>query len=305
MRPWYKDKTKRAFDCPGPGPDPIPDKSETMASVKIEHMETHPAWTSQNAREIDLVVQSLGRARRVLLITGAGMSADSGLPTYRGRDGLYCAQQTTPHGLPIEQALSGPMFRARPEITWHYLMELERSTRDAVPNRGHRVIAEMDEYFDAVWVLTQNVDSLHQSAGSRNVLDVHGNLHNLTCTRCGQRTRVPDYANLTIPPSCAACQGLVRPEVVLFGEELPQEKLLRLWHEVRAGFDVIFSIGTSSLFEYIVEPVHVGQANGALTVEINPEPTPVSALVDVKITLGAAAVLDQIWERYLAWWPWA
>ena len=232
------------------------------------------------------------------------MSADSGLPTYRGRDGLYRAQQTTPHGLSIEQALSGPMLGKRPEITWEYLLELEKPTRGAVPNRGHRVIAEMDAYFDAVWVLTQNVDGLHECAGSRNVLSVHGNLHHLECTQCGDRTTVPDYSHLGLPPRCSECQGVIRPRVVLFGEELPYEKLARLWREFNVGFDVIFSIGTSSLFEYIIEPVRLGREMGIPTVEINPEPTTVSAEVDFKIRAAAAPALDLIWERYLAWWPW-
>ena len=232
-------------------------------------------------------------------------SAESGLPTYRGRDGLYRAQQETPHGLSIEQALSGAMLRVKPEITWHYLLELEKTGRHATPNRGHRVIAEMDEYFDAVWVLTQNVDGLHQRAGSRNVLDVHGNLHELQCTRCGCQTTTPDYAHLSLPPRCEECGGVIRPRVVLFGEELPSEKLGRLWDELATGFDVIFSIGTSSLFEYIIEPVRVGQARGIPTVEINPETTAVSSIVDFKIRGSAGAVLDLIWERYLAWWPWS
>jgi NAD-dependent deacetylase len=275
-----------------------------MASFSIDRPRAVPARTETDARAIHQIVQVMGRARRLLFITGAGMSADSGLPTYRGQDGLYRAQQTTAHGLPIEQALSGPMLKTRPEVTWHYLMELEKSTRHALPNRGHEVIAEMDGYFDEVWVLTQNVDGLHQSAGSRNVLDVHGNLHQLTCTRCGIRSTVADYSNLKVPPVCPACQGPVRPEVVLFGEELPLDKLTRFWFEFRTGFDVIFSIGTSSLFEYISEPVRMARSLGALTVEINPEPTAVSDAVDFKIEAGAAAVLEQIWERYLAWWPW-
>jgi NAD-dependent deacetylase len=254
--------------------------------------------------EIDRIVQTMGRARRLLFITGAGMSADSGLPTYRGRDGLYRAQETTPHGFSIEQALSGPMLRSRPEITWHYLLELEKSTRGASPHRGHRVLAEMDNYFEAVWILTQNVDGLHQRAGSRNVLDIHGDLHDLECTRCGDRTTANDYAGLDIPPRCANCQGLVRPVVVLFDEELPGDKLKRLWSELAAGFDVIFSIGTSSVFDYITEPIQLGRRLGILTVEVNPEPTRISRTVDIKIPAGAAVFLDALWERYLTWWPW-
>ncbi len=276
-----------------------------MSSYQTDRPESVSQLSVDNERAIDRIVNVLGRARRLLFITGAGMSADSGLPTYRGRDGLYRAHQSTPHGLSIEQVLSGPMLKLRPDITWHYLLELERSTRGATPNRGHHVIAEMDRYFDAVWVLTQNVDGLHQSAGSRNVLDVHGNLHELECTKCGFQSRADDYSQLCLPPRCSDCEGLIRPNVVLFGEELPPEKLQRLWYEFGSGFDAIFSVGTSSLFEYIIEPVRMGQAMGIPTVEINPESTTISDLVDVKINAKAATALDLIWERYLAWWPWS
>jgi NAD-dependent deacetylase len=275
-----------------------------MSTTQRDRSETAKELSQDDVRAIDRTVGAMGQARRLLFITGAGMSADSGLPTYRGRDGLYRAQETT-HGLPIEQALSGPMIKARPEITWYYLLELEKSTRNAVPNRGHRVLAEMDQYFDAVWILTQNVDGLHDRAGSQNVLDVHGNLHEIECTRCGHQTTTPDYAGFSLPPRCSSCQGVVRPRVVLFGEELPAEKLGRLWREFNLGFDVIFSIGTSSLFDYIIEPVREGQARGIPTVEINPEPTPISRVVDYTIRARAAATLDLIWERYLAWWPWS
>ncbi len=274
-----------------------------MTSCQIERSETVPALPLNDERAVDSIVQAMSRARRLLFITGAGMSADSGLPTYRGRDGIYRTQQTTPHGLSIEQALSGPMLRTRPEITWHYLLELEKTSRHAAPNRGHHVLAEMDGYFDAVWILTQNVDGLHQRAGSRNVLDVHGSLHALECMRCGQQTTTPDYSKLTLPPRCSECEGPIRPQVVLFEEELPYDKLSRLWCEFSAGFDLIFSIGTSSMFEYIVEPVLVGRQMGITTVEINPETTPISSEVDIKIGAGAATVLASIWERYLAWWP--
>ncbi len=276
-----------------------------MCSTQTDRAMDAPVLSQDDERAIDRIVHSMSRARRLLFITGAGISADSGLPTYRGRDGLYRVQQTTPHGLSIEKALSGSMLRTRPEITWHYLLELEKTSRHATPNRGHQVIAEMDDYFDAVWVLTQNVDGLHQSAGSRNVLDLHGSLHELLCTQCGQQSTTPDYSGLALPPRCAECQGLIRPKVVLFEEELPYDKLSRLWFEMGTGFDLIFSVGTSSLFEYIVEPVRVGRRMGTTTVEINPEDTTISGEVDIKIRAGAATVLGAVWERYLAWWPWS
>ena len=113
-------------------------------------------------RVIDRVVELLRTARRLLFITGAGLSADSGLPTYRGVGGLYAAGRTTPYGLPVEEVLSGAMMTTRPEITWQFILELERPTRLAVPNRGHQVIAEMESHFDTILTLTQNVDGLHR-----------------------------------------------------------------------------------------------------------------------------------------------
>ena len=164
------------------------------------------------------------------------------------------------------------MLAARPEITWNYLLELEKATRGVVPNRGHRVIAEMDEYFDEVWTITQNVDGLHHRAGSRNVIDIHGDLHNLGCTRCDYGTTVPDYAELTLPPRCPACQGVLRPAVVLFGEQLPTCKLARFWREFERGFDMVFSVGTSSLFDYIAAPVRRPGCPGSRRWRSTPSP---------------------------------
>lgn len=263
-----------------------------------------PELSEADAAAVLQIAQRLGRARRVLAITGAGMSADSGLPTYRGENGLYEAERTTSHGHAIEEALSGPMLAARPEVAWHHLLEIERAGRGARPNRGHQVLAEMEGYLDAVWVLTQNVDGLHQAAGSRHVLEIHGDIHDLRCTRCRFRERVADYSGLSLPPLCPDCGGVLRPDVVLFGEHLHEAKLRRLEAEVARGFDLIFSIGTSSLFDYVVAPLRTARAAGWTTVEINPDVTGASGLVDFKIRAGAAVALDRIWEAYLAWWPW-
>ncbi len=249
---------------------------------------------------IDRVVELLRPARRLLFITGAGLSADSGLPTYRGVGGLYAGGRTTPYGLPVEEVLSGAMMTTRPEITWQFILELERPARQAVPNRGHEVIAEMESHFDAIWTLTQNVDGLHRRAGSRQVLDVHGDLHDLACTRCEHAERVSDYDGLEVPPRCPKCLGILRPGVVLFGEELPEMKMARLSSEVQAGFDVVFSIGTTSLFPYIAAPVLKAREAGIPTVEINPESTAVTRRVDLKIAGGAAEALDRIWQQCLA-----
>lgn len=247
---------------------------------------------------IGRVVELLRPARRLLFITGAGLSADSGLPTYRGPGGLYEAGKATSYGLPVELVLSGTMMARRPEVTWEFILELERPTRQAAPDREHHVIAEMERHFESVWTLTQNVDGFHRRAGSRQVVDIHGDLHGLACTRCDHRETVTDYAGLDVPPRCPRCGAIVRPDVVLFGEELPEEKLDRLLEELSAGFDVVFSIGTSHSFPYIIAPVLQARGRGIPTVEINPEPTAVSSRVDIRIAGGAAESLDCIWGQF-------
>jgi NAD-dependent deacetylase len=232
----------------------------------------------------------------VLFITGAGMSADSGLPTYRGIGGLY-DRELTEEGVSIEVALSGQMMRARPELCWKYIAQIEAACRGARPNRGHEVIAALEERRGGSCVLTQNVDGFHRAAGSRNVIDIHGDVHTLICTACDWRDRVADYAALAIPPRCPSCDRLVRPEVVLFGEMLPGGAVAALERELATGFDLVMTIGTTSVFPYIAMPVIAAARSGVPTVEINPGDSEVSDLVDVRFRAGAARVLDQLWQR--------
>ncbi len=247
-----------------------------------------PAAVSEAAR-------LLARCRSVLFITGAGMSADSGLPTYRGVGGLYDSG-TTEEGLPIEVLLSGQLFARRPEWTWKYLAQIEQACRGASPNRGHEVLALLEGRIPRCVVLTQNVDGFHRRAGSKEVIEIHGDLHQLTCTSCAFRERVVDFSSLSLPPRCPRCAGLVRPAVVLFGEMLPDEAVGRLEREMEAGFDAVFTIGTTSAFPYIAAPVSLARRRRAPTVEINPGESEVSDLVDLRIRAGARDALDAIWR---------
>jgi NAD-dependent deacetylase len=249
--------------------------------------------------EINCVVDILIRSRSVLFITGAGISADSGLPTYRGIGGLYNADHPE-EGFPIEEILSGEMFSYRPELTWKYLGQIGKATQGAKFNRAHEVIAEMETRFERVWTLTQNIDGLHRQAGSKNVLEIHGNLHNLSCTECDWRQTVTDFDGLSLPPDCPQCQAVMRPEVVLFGEMLPHETVESLCEQLDIGFDVIFSIGTTSVFPYIAGPVEAARRHGRATIEINPMPTKVSRLVDIRLSMRAAEAMDKIWTQYQA-----
>ena len=251
------------------------------------------------AEKIHRASSLLKGCKSILFITGAGVSADSGLPTYRGIGGLY-NDKATEEGIAIEEALSGEMLRVRPEITWKYLLEIEQNCRKAKFNRAHQVIAEMEIIFNRVWVLTQNIDGFHRDAGSKNVIEIHGNMHTLICLKCKWQTRVKDYSRLRgIPPLCPECGNIVRPEVVFFGEMLPAYECQILARELSRGFDIYFSIGTTSVFPYIQQPIIEASRLKRPTIEINPAQTEVSRLVDIKINLGAAEALDKIWKVYL------
>jgi NAD-dependent deacetylase len=252
---------------------------------------------NDNQKAINHIADLLAQSHSILFITGAGISADSGLPTFCDSNGWYRADVAA-YGVPIERALSGDVLCDHPELTWKYLARMEQACRGVRHNRAHAVIAEMERHFERVWTLTQNVDGLHRAAGARNVIDIHGDLHRLRCMRCLYRQTVPDYSELAFPPHCPKCPGLLRPDVVLFGEPLSLERLATLFTELDNGFDLVFSIGTSSTFSYVAEPVRMAAQFGRPTVEINPGVSEVSDLVNVKLTMRAAPALDAIWQTY-------
>lgn len=253
--------------------------------------------SNREIEKIHSVVSLLKGCKSILFITGAGVSADSGLPTYRGIDGLY-NDKATEDGIPIEMALAGQMLKDRPEVTWKYLAQIERNCRNARFNRAHKVIAEMERHFERVWVLTQNIDGFHYAAGSGKVIEIHGNMHKLICMKCPWRAKVKDYSRLTVPPACPKCGFTVRPEVVFFGETLPAIECQILSDELAKGFDIYFSVGTTSVFPYIQQPILDAHYAKRPTIEINPAETEISHIVDIKINAGAAEALDRIWKEY-------
>ncbi len=229
---------------------------------------------------VEQAAMLLGAARSVLFVTGAGMSADSGLPTYRGIGGLYDAA-VTDEGIPIEEALSGETMRSNPALCWKYIAQIARACRGARPNRGHGV---------------------HGAAGSEDVIEIHGNIHELRCPRCVWSNRVDDYDGLDIPPSCPKCGAIARPAVVLFGEMLPVAAVLRLESELERGFDLVFSVGTTSVFPYIAAPVVQARRRGQPAIEVNPGTSQVSHLATFRLRSGAAATLEAIWTKAAETW---
>ena len=247
-------------------------------------------------REIKRVAEVLKRARRLLFVTGAGVSAESGIPTFRGSTAAF-REGLTDEGIPFEQALSGPSFQQYPELSWRYFFQLERSLRGRTPNGAHHAIAGFERRGWEVCVATQNIDGLHQAAGSNAVLELHGNLFRIVCTKCDYQSRDASFDTLPALPLCPRCGGILRPDIVLYEEALPGEAMERFFEEQAQGFDLVFSVGTTSVFSYVVEPVLRAAHRGVPTVEINPEETPLSTIVGFRFSGRAGDVLQALFAE--------
>ncbi|MEM7542565.1 MAG: NAD-dependent protein deacylase [Pseudomonadota bacterium] len=244
----------------------------------------------------ELVAQLLAalikRSQRLVVMTGAGMSADSGLPTYRGVGGLYNDIVVDEH-MEIEEILHIDTFAKSPALTWKYLAEIERACRGASANEGHRILAKW-QALTSVCVITQNVDGFHRDAGSEDLIELHGNLRELYCCDCGSRLTVMSFEYDELPPRCGHCDGVVRPDVVLFGEMLPGKAVAAYEKAFDTRPDLVLSIGTSAGFPYIHGPVLDAAAQGVTTVEINPGRTILSSTVAHRMTTGAMSALKAI-----------
>ena len=235
--------------------------------------------------------EALARVRSVGVITGAGISAESGIPTYRGKGGIYDDPE---EGDRTIEALSAPTLHADPDRTWRALAKIARAAGGAEPNPGHLAVVEMERHAERFVLLTQNVDGLHQRAGSANVIDIHGNTFETICTSCGLSGRIEDPRTIDAAPRCPECGGVLRPDVVLFGEMLPLEKVQRIREEFYYDPpDLVLCVGTSAMFPYIVEPVSVAAQAGRLTIEVNPEPQ-LGEIVTHTLTEKAGTALPAI-----------
>ncbi|MBX3460967.1 MAG: NAD-dependent protein deacylase [Planctomycetes bacterium] len=235
------------------------------------------------------------------VITGAGISAESGIPTYRGKGGIYDDPE---QGDRTIEALSAPTLRMDPDRAWQAIAKIAGAAHGAKPNAAHYALVEIERKASRFFLLTQNVDGFHAQAGSRNLIDIHGDTFKLLCMQCGWRGELGRVAGhepciQTIvatgkAPLCR-CGGTIRPDVVFFGEMLPMAKVLRLHAEFYDNPpEAVISVGTSSMFPYIVEPVLLAAQRGKLTIEINPEETEISAHVDFHLKAKAGEALTAI-----------
>ena len=248
--------------------------------------------SSQYQKELVQMGRVLQQVERVCVLTGAGISAGSGLPTYRGIGGLYNDIEVEA-GLPIEEILHERTLARDPALTWKYLSQIGDACRRATYNDAHSILAKWSERFELT-VVTQNIDGFHKDSGSHQVIELHGNLRELYCLECEAEFSFEIVDISELPPICEKCGGLIRPRVVLFGEMLPLRALAKYQAALAKGFDVIIAIGTTAGFPYIQGPVIEFSEAGGFTIEINPDITILSQHVSLRIPLSAVEALKGV-----------
>jgi NAD-dependent deacetylase len=234
------------------------------------------------------VVSRLRDAKSVVALTGSGLSADSGLPTFRGVGGLWRTHR-------VEELASPEGFARDPVLVWTWYNERKAAHHRAKPNAGHYALAHLETLVPHFAVCTQNVDSLHVRAGSRNLLELHGDLREARCTKCGER-RPLDGDGLPLDEIEHGCGGRMRPNIVWFGEPLPAD----VWRRAEAAVseaDVILVVGTSALV-YPAAALATHYNRSAFVVEVNPEETAISGRVNLTIRARAADALPLIANAY-------
>jgi NAD-dependent deacetylase len=228
----------------------------------------------------------LKTAESVVAFTGAGISAESGVPTFRGGDGIWAKMRT-------EELASMAGFMKNPDLVWLWYAHRKKVIAEVEPNAGHRALVTMERLFPRFEVITQNIDNLHRRAGSSIVHELHGNIERNYCMKCGK-----GYANEVVlaaagVPVCHVCGGTIRPDVVWFGEMLPEGEWNRATRAAQSA-DLFFSIGTSAVVYPAASLPLTAKMQGAYLVEINPEPTPLTGRADEFLQGPAGDILPML-----------
>jgi NAD-dependent deacetylase len=240
-------------------------------------------------RKLVEAASALRDASHVVVLTGAGISKDSGLPTFReAQTGLWARYRP-------EELATPEAFARHPALVWRWYAWRRSLVAAATPNPGHHAVTAMQRLARRCTLVTQNVDGLHRRAGSTDVLELHGDIGRILCSRC---RLVHEEFGAGEPPSCAACGGLLRPDVVWFGEMLP-EAALKAAHHAAGACDVLLSVGTSGMVYPAAGLVHHAAASGALVVLMNPDADAAPAGA-IHLAGGASEVLPRL---VAAAWP--
>jgi NAD-dependent deacetylase len=232
------------------------------------------------------LTQLLKKSTRVAVLTGAGVSQESGLRTFRdAQAGLWA--QYKPEDLATPTA-----FARDPKLVWDWYASRRDAVRGVQPNAGHYALVEMERNISKFTLITQNVDGLHRKAGSKNVLELHGNILNVRCSECGAFAATwQDDINFV--PRCEKCNGLLRPDVVWFEESLPHEQLEAAVDATRTC-QVFFSIGTSGVVHPAAALAHAAKSEGSVLIEINTEPTQLTSQVDFAFHGKSGEILPEM-----------
>lgn len=236
-------------------------------------------------------INRLIEAQYIVFFTGAGISAESGIPTFRGKDGIW-------NKLRPEELANFNAFLRNPEMVWEWYSHRKKIIHESRPNPGHRAIAAMQDLFKNVAVITQNIDNLHRRAGSRTIYELHGNIERNYCIQC------KTYYNEELPlegkiPKCTKCGGLIRPDVVWFGEYLPQDQFIASENAAR-DCDIFFVVGTSAVVFPAASLIYTARDNGAYIVEVNIAETEISRIANESFYGEAGKVLPVIIEKLKA-----
>jgi NAD-dependent deacetylase len=223
-------------------------------------------------------------ATNVTVLTGAGISAESGVPTFRGKDGLWQNHK-------MEELATIQAFQKNPMLFWQFYSWRRKTLQNIKPNLGHYALVDFERYFKDFILITQNVDNLHTIAGSKKLIELHGNILRDRCSKCN--ALYPAAAAVGAIPTCTKCDALLRPDVVLFGENL-NETLLRKAQHASAECEVFISIGTSGVVEPAASLPLLSKANGAYLVEINEEETPLSVHSNETLRGPSGKILPQM-----------
>ncbi len=230
----------------------------------------------------------LARAKSILCVTGAGVSAESGIATFRdAQTGLW--SNFDPQALASQTG-----FAADPGLVWRWYMDRLQAVEAAKPNAGHRALAAIEARTAAFTLITQNVDDLHERAGSQRVYHIHGRINRFRCNRCARAysPRQSERAHAE-PPRCTACDDQIRPDVVWFGENLPARVLDVAWRAAERA-DVVLVVGTSGVVYPAAEIPLVAQQQGAMLIDVNPECTPISEQADLFLSGSSGDILPQL-----------
>jgi NAD-dependent deacetylase len=239
------------------------------------------------------LISLLRAAQRLTALTGAGVSQESGLRTFRdAQTGLWAQYKPT-------ELASPEAFQRDPKLVWDWYAWRREAVKGVRPNAGHYALVELEKRVPEFTLITQNVDGLHRFAGSRDVLELHGNIQRVRCAECYTFAETWEDDTESVP-RCGQCGGLLRPDVVWFGEALPRQQLEAAVEAARSC-DIFFSIGTSGVVQPAASLAFAAHNKGAVVVEINAEPTPLTPKADFVFEGKSGEILPQlveaVWEK--------